>query len=185
MYKNSKRKAAALPFAGFAVMVALVLLTACGKAPAGPGSSSGTAQQSSPSSSKAATEAVQATLAEDGSLIIPTQELSGTPVFYAYEAEGTPLELVAVLASDDTMRVAFNTCQVCYDSGRGYYLFEKGALVCQNCGNRFLIDQIGLQQGGCNPIPVADAAKTEEEGNLLVSADYLKEAAAVFENWKR
>ena len=45
------------------------------------------------------------------------------------------MEIVAVKALDGSIRTAFNTCQVCYNSGRGYYQQEGNELVCQNCGN--------------------------------------------------
>ena len=42
----------------------------------------------------------------------------------------TWLEVLAVKAPDGTIRTAFNTCQVCYGSGRGLYRqhFEAGSL---------------------------------------------------------
>ncbi len=55
--------------------------------------------------------------AED--LTIKISELSATPKFFIAEVNGTPMEIVALMASDDTVRTAFNTCQVCYSSGRG------------------------------------------------------------------
>ena len=50
--------------------------------------------------------------------------------------------VLAFKASDDTIRTALNTCQVCYDSGRGYYVQEGDKLICQNCGNQFEADQV-------------------------------------------
>ena len=172
-------------FASLAVAVTLLLTAGCSNAPTdSTGAPSGVISQPPASSSEAGSGALTATLTEDGDLLIDKASLSGEPVFYAYEADGTPLELIAAVASDNSVRLVFNTCQVCYDSGRGYYLFEKGSLVCQNCGNRFGIDQMGKQSGGCNPIPVGEQAITEDETSITVSADYLKEAAIVFENWK-
>lgn len=48
-------------------------------------------------------------------------------------------KIIAIIEQLDynTIRTAFNTCQVCYSSGRGYYVQEGNVLVCQNCGNRF------------------------------------------------
>lgn len=173
-------------YASLVTAAALLLTAGCSSAPTSSSSApSGAASQPPASYSEAGLGALPATLTEDGSLLIDKASLSGEPTFYAYEADGTPLELIAAVASDDSVRLAFNTCQVCYDSGRGYYLFENGSLVCQNCGNRFGIDQMGTQRGGCNPIPVSEQAVTEDETSITVSVDYLKEAAVVFENWKR
>ncbi|MDR2445448.1 MAG: DUF2318 domain-containing protein [Spirochaetaceae bacterium] len=73
---------------------------------------------------------------------------------------GTRLEVLAVKAPDGTVRTAFNTCQVCYASGRGFYKQQGTVLVCQNCGNRFRMSQVGLRSGGCNPVPIGGAYRT-------------------------
>ncbi|MDY4887455.1 MAG: Fe-S-containing protein [Eubacteriales bacterium] len=76
-------------------------------------------------------------------LIIPISEITETAKFYPVTVNGTQMEVIAVRDSNGKIRTAFNTCRICYDSGRGYYKQEGKALVCQNCGNRFTADQIG------------------------------------------
>ncbi|MDR1108184.1 MAG: DUF2318 domain-containing protein, partial [Spirochaetaceae bacterium] len=73
----------------------------------------------------------------DQDLVIPVAEITENAVFYPVDIEGTRLEVLAVKAPDGTIRTAFNTCQVCYASGRGFYKQQGSLLVCQNCGNRF------------------------------------------------
>ena len=41
----------------------------------------------------------------------------------------TYIEVLAVKSSDGTIRTAFNTCQVCYASGRGYYIQQGDGLI--------------------------------------------------------
>ena len=94
------------------------------------------------------------------------------------------MEVVAVKATDGTIRTAFNTCQVCYKSGKGYYKQEGDELVCQNCGNRFKIDQIEKQKNGCNPVPILDSDKTDDGTNLVISESYLTKNINYFSNWK-
>ena len=53
--------------------------------------------------------------------MIPVKNISSTAQFYPVDVDGTQMEVLAVKAPDGTIRTAFNTCQVCYDSGRGYY----------------------------------------------------------------
>jgi uncharacterized membrane protein len=125
-----------------------------------------------------------ATLVRDADIVIPAGEVSETAKFYPAEIDGTKLEVIAVKAPDGTIRTAFNTCQVCYDSGRGYYKQDGDVLVCQNCGNRFKMSQVEVVSGGCNPVPIFDENKTVDKANIIVSADYLKESAAIFANWK-
>ncbi len=70
---------------------------------------------------------------EGGDLIIQISDISKKATFYPVEVDGTKLEVIAVEAPDGSIRTAFNTCQVCYDSGKGYYKQEGDVLVCQNC----------------------------------------------------
>lgn len=97
---------------------------------------------------------------KDGYLAIPIAGLSQTASFYKADLDGTEVELVALKDSKGNLRTAFNACQVCYSSGRGYYRQEGEYLVCQNCGNSFTIDQVGIASGGCNPWPILDSDRT-------------------------
>jgi uncharacterized membrane protein len=120
----------------------------------------------------------------EGNLLIPKNNISETATFYPYNVGGTKMEVLAVKASDGTIRTAFNTCQVCYSSGRGYYKLDGNTLVCQNCGNRFEPDQVEKEKGGCNPVPIFDADKTDDGQNITISKEYLQQARVIFENWR-
>lgn len=128
--------------------------------------------------------AIEASLSENGDLLIPIADITKNANFYEYDVEGTKLEVIAIKASDGTIRTAFNTCQVCYDSGRGYYEQEGNYLVCQNCGNRFEASDVEVTKGGCNPVPIFSENKTVDATNITISKDFLYEAKEIFENWK-
>lgn len=119
------------------------------------------------------------------SLVIKTDDLSEDAAFYPIEVDGTEMEVIAVKDAEGTIRTAFNTCQICYDSGNGYYKQESDKLVCQNCGNSFTMDQVGETAGGCNPYPILDDDKTITEDEIQISYDFLKESSDIFANWKR
>ena len=119
------------------------------------------------------------------SLVIKTDDLSEDAEFYPIEVDGTEMEVIAVKDAEGTIRTAFNTCQICYDSGNGYYKQEGDKLVCQNCGNSFTMDQVGETAGGCNPYPILDDDKTMTEDEIQISYDFLKESSDIFANWKR
>jgi uncharacterized membrane protein len=121
----------------------------------------------------------------DADLVIPIAEVSETAAFYPVDIEGTRLEVIAVKAPDGTVRTAFNTCQVCYGSGRGYYKQQGNLLICQNCGNRFRMSQVEVRSGGCNPVPIFPANKTVDEKNITISREFLTRAKGIFANWKR
>lgn len=126
-----------------------------------------------------------ASVAADQDLVIPISDLSETAKFYPVDIDGTRLEVVAVEAADGSIRTAFNTCQVCYDSGRGYYKQQGNKLVCQNCGNQFPMDRVEVESGGCNPWPIFDQNKTVTDSSITISYDFLKESTGIFANWKR
>ncbi|MDR0570192.1 MAG: DUF2318 domain-containing protein [Clostridiales Family XIII bacterium] len=118
-----------------------------------------------------------------GGLTIPIADITEKAAFYSVDVDGTKMEVIAVKAPDGSIRTAFNTCEVCYDSGRGYYKQEDDVLVCQNCGNRFQTSQIETQAQGCNPWPIFADDKTVTEENVVISQEFLKEAKGIFANW--
>ncbi|MDF2541206.1 MAG: uncharacterized protein K0S47_924 [Herbinix sp.] len=122
---------------------------------------------------------------KDADLVIPIDEVTDTATFYPVEIDGTKMEVIAVVAPDKSVRTAFNTCQVCYSSGRGYYVQEGDSLVCQNCGNRFGMNDVEVTKGGCNPVPITPEYKTVDDTNITISKDFLTEAKVIFENWGR
>jgi hypothetical protein len=134
--------------------------------------------------SSAAGGPVKSAQQASGDLVIQKSEVSSTPSFYPYEADGTKMEVLAVRAPDGSVRTAFNTCQVCYSSGRGYYRLEGDTLVCQNCGNRFTADQVERQRGGCNPVGITREYKTETDGTITMKKDFFEQTRQIFANWK-
>ena len=88
-------------------------------------------------------------------------------------------------ASEGSIRLALNTCQVCNGSPYAYFEQDGDAFVCQNCGNAFPSTAIGKESGGCNPVPVTAETYTEENGTLTIPSDFLDLNAARFKNWKK
>ena len=119
------------------------------------------------------------------SFSIPVSEVNGIPQFYPLEVAGTKMEVIAIKDSAGKVRTAFNTCQSCYASGKGYYEAEGDKLVCQNCGVQFSAEQVGVMAGGCNPVPIFEEDKTVKNGMIYISYDYLKKATGLFQNQKR
>ena len=86
-------------------------------------------------------------------IAIPLSDLSTEATFYTYEAsDGTVIKYFAVETSDGEPRVAFDACDVCHEAKKGYYQ-DGEYMVCRNCGNRYLTNQIGTANkgGGCWP----------------------------------
>ncbi len=123
-------------------------------------------------------------LNDNGDLIITKSDISAKATFYPVKIDGTKLEVIAVEAPDGTIRTAFNTCQVCYSSGRGYYVQQNDVLICQNCGNRFKTSEVEITRGGCNPVPIFDEDKTVTDDTIVISKEFLTESKEIFANWK-
>ncbi len=169
-----KRKGKLIKTAALAAL-SLLLLTAC--------SSNNATKTQETTALKPANESKSAQA--DTDLVIPVSDISDKVTFYPVEADGTKMEVLAVKAPDGTIRTAFNTCQVCYDSGRGYYKQDGNELVCQNCGNRFPMSRVEVEAGGCNPWPIFDQNKTVTDESITISSDFLKESKQIFANWKK
>lgn len=120
-----------------------------------------------------------------GDVIIPVSEVSETVKFYPVKVGSTNMEVLAVKASDGSIRTAFNTCQVCNGSPKAYYKQEGDIIICQNCGNQFSMDMIEQQRGGCNPVPIDKENKTEDGTNIVISKDFIGQNKGLFTaNWK-
>ncbi len=122
-------------------------------------------------------------VAKNSDIVIPVKDITETAAFYPASINGTDLEVIAVKAPDGTIRTAFNTCQVCYNSGRGYYEQEGDQLVCQNCGNHFGMGEVEVTRGGCNPVPITSEYKKVDAETITISKDFLTEATVIFQNW--
>jgi hypothetical protein len=87
----------------------------------------------------------------------PVSEISPTIRHYSYTYILSPttkkdLEYIVVQASNGDIKTVFNACDVCYPAHKGYS--QSGTEVrCNNCGNRFPIDGLGIKNtsGTCNP----------------------------------
>lgn len=118
-------------------------------------------------------------------LKILKSEVTGTAKFYPYKADNVYMEAFAVKASDGTVRTALNTCQVCYSSGKGYYVQKGDTMVCQNCGNVFKIDQIEKVKNGCNPVPITVTDKKDDGNNIVISKAFMDEHKNLFLKWRK
>ncbi len=122
---------------------------------------------------------------KDDDIVISLKDVTETALFYPASINGTDLEVIAVKAADGTVRTAFNTCQVCFGSGKGYYEQEGDQLVCQNCGNRFGMDEVEVTRGGCNPVPITSEYKKVDEETITISKNFLEQATVIFQNWNK
>lgn len=118
-------------------------------------------------------------------LVIQTADIGTEVSYFDYGADGITIQVFAVEASDGTIRLALNTCQVCNGSPYAYFTQNGDYFICQNCGNRFASTEIGIASGGCRPVPITDDIFTEQDGAIIIPSSYLEENASLFKNWKK
>ncbi len=103
-------------------------------------------------------------VAEDGALQFSLSTFDDYAAHhYTYMHEGRPIEFFVLKSKDGVVRAAFNACDVCYLSKKGYTQ-DGDEVVCNNCGRRFPADQINVVHGGCNPSPLDRSV----EGDSLI-----------------
>ena len=107
---------------GVAFLAAMTVLAGCGNA--GGNTGKDTEETSTAAETTTTEEKEKVSISSGDSLTIPVDELTENAAFYSVNVDGTEMEVMAVKTSDGTIRTAFNTCQICYDSGNGYYKQE-------------------------------------------------------------
>ena len=78
----------------------------------------------------------------------------GRAQFYRYTtALGREIRFFVIRSADGVVRAAFDACDVCYQSRKGYRQ-DGDEMVCVNCGQRFRSSDVNVRAGGCNPAPL-------------------------------
>lgn len=96
--------------------------------------------------------------------------------YYTAMYDSQPIEFFVLKSADGVVRAAFNACDVCYRSLKGYS--QNGQImVCNNCGSQFPADQINVVRGGCNPSPLD---RTVEGEDLILRAEDIILGAVYF-----
>lgn len=87
-----------------------------------------------------------------GVVTIPVATLAdGKAHFYKYEDGGKEIAFFAVKSTDGTINAAFDACDSCYKSKKGYEQ-QGDKMNCKNCNQKFAINRLGPNAtGGCNP----------------------------------
>ncbi len=106
---------------------------------------------------------------KNGSFAFPLSEVKdGRAHYYVYKHSPSEWVRFFVLTSDDGVtRAAFDACDVCYRSKKGYVQQGRN-MVCVNCGLKFRSDRINEVKGGCNPAPLK---RTVNSGNLVIAVN--------------
>ena len=88
-----------------------------------------------------------------------SQFADGKARHYAFAAPGgITIKYFIIRSSDGVIRAAFDACDVCWASGKGYQQ-DGDAMICRNCGKRFVSKLVNEVKGGCNPAPLKRTVK--------------------------
>ena len=75
----------------------------------------------------------------------------GKAHFYKFEDGGKEITFFAAKAADGSIKTAFDACDSCYKSKKGYEQ-QGDKMNCKNCNQKFAINRLGPNAtGGCNP----------------------------------
>jgi uncharacterized membrane protein len=88
----------------------------------------------------------------NGTVTVPAAKLAdGKAHFYKFEDGGKEITFFAAKAADGSVKTAFDACDSCYKSKKGYEQ-QGDKMNCKNCNQKFAINRLGPNtNGGCNP----------------------------------
>lgn len=97
---------------------------------------------------------------------------------YYSDKQNKTIYFFIIKAPDNTFRAAANACEVCYGSKKGFK--QVGDLIrCENCQTTYTKDKIAKEKGGCNPGPINDNVKVENN-KLVINEVDLENVAYLF-----
>jgi len=101
----------------------------------------------------------------------------GKAKFFSHKTpEGKTVKYFIIKSSDGVIRAAFDACDVCWESGKGYKQ-KDDLMVCQNCGRRFQSTKVNIVTGGCNPSALT---RTTRDGKVVITTQALNEGQRLF-----
>jgi uncharacterized membrane protein len=116
-------------------------------------------------------------------VVIDSHEVGKHATYYNYKNGETIIQLFSVKATNESVRVLFNTCNACNPSPNAYFIQDGDYFVCQNCKNRFHRDEIGLTKTyGCSPIAILDEDKKIDNDLIIISSNFIESYQSQFEN---
>lgn len=98
-------------------------------------------------------------------------------VYFQYADGPVTIRYFVLKSSDGILRAAFDACDICWRSGKGYYQ-DGDDMVCTNCGQRFSSVLINEVRGGCNPEPLARNISGE---NLVIRVEDILKGRKYFD----
>lgn len=103
----------------------------------------------------------------------------GLAHFYNTELpSGKTIYFFVVKDKNGVYRAAANACQVCAASKMGFRQ-NGNYMVCNTCGNKYPLEKIATEKGGCNPAPI-DPNLQIKNGQVIIEQTDLAGVANFF-----
>lgn len=98
--------------------------------------------------------------------------------FNVKTADGKIIYFFVVKDKSGIYRAAANACQVCFGERKGFHQ-EGDEIVCNNCGNRYPLEKIATEKGGCNPGPINPNLEVKN-GQIIIKQADLEQVSELF-----
>ncbi len=117
---------------------------------------------------------------ENGEVKIDASAFTDTTArfFNVRMSSGKTVYFFVVKDQFGTFRAAANACQVCFGVRKGFHQ-EGNEIVCNNCFNRYPLEKIATEKGGCNPGPINPNLQIIN-GNFVITQSQLEEVSQFF-----
>ena len=121
----------------------------------------------------------QPAAAQAAELTYPVAKFDGgTARFFKHKtADGLTIRFFVLKSSDGVIRSAFDACDSCWRSGKGYRQ-DGDDMVCQNCRLRFASVKVMEVKGGCNPSPLPNQV---ENGQVVIRIQDIEAGRGYFD----
>ncbi len=103
---------------------------------------------------------------------------TGEPALPADATGGKTIYFFVVKDKNGIYRAAANACAVCFKTYKGFRQ-EDNEIVCNNCGNRYPIEKIATEKGGCNPGPINPNLEVRN-GKIIIKQADIEQVAGLF-----
>jgi uncharacterized membrane protein len=108
----------------------------------------------------------------------PVQQFDGGQAqFFEHRSGNLTVRYFILKSSDGVLRAAFDACDVCWPSGRGYEQ-QGDEMICRNCDQRFASVLVNDVSGGCNPAPLIRSVQGDQ---LVITVQDIEQGRRYFD----
>ncbi len=115
---------------------------------------------------------------------IKKDKLSTEKVTY-FDVAPLDTQVIGVIASDDTCRLAFNECLSCHYNDGIKATFtddpERKVVTCTNCGCETAYDDLGILREDCTPIPILNDYIVIDDHTIMIPKEFLDDCKTMFD----